>query len=123
MKTIATTSLSQALERHQEFCNDQLKEKNFFSFASNYAKGINWYIKTFPQECRTKSDSLTLDATPSYVCIENVPSLMAKVYKSKELAQKKFILILRDPVARLVINILFSISDSNNYVCFLSEVF
>ena len=80
-------------------------------------------MKTFPQECRTKSDFLTLDATPSYVCIENVPSLMAKVYKSKELAQKKFILILRDPVARLVINILFSISDSNNYVCFLSEVF
>jgi hypothetical protein len=65
-------------------------------------KGVDWYLKEFPQECRTKANHLTLDATPSYIYTQNVPSLIANFYKPKELAQKKFILLLRDPVARLV---------------------
>eukprot|EP01035_Chromulina_nebulosa_P027768 gene27768-36560_t len=96
-----TTSLSNALGNSSKFCIDDLKEKNFFSFPANYAKGVSWYLKEFPQKCRTKADYLTLDATPSYIDTQNVPKLIGSFYKSQELAQKKFILILRDPVARL----------------------
>ena len=89
------------------FCDDDLKEKHFFSVPSNFAKGVDWYIKEFPLKCRTKADSLTLDATPGYICTQNVSNLIGTFYKNQELARKKFILILRDPVARLVIIGLF----------------
>eukprot|EP01036_Dinobryon_divergens_P033461 gene33461-43246_t len=96
-----TTSLSKALRDHSKFCDDEIKEKHFFSVPSNYAKGVDWYIKEFPQNCRSATDLLSLDATPTYIYTHNVSNLIGNFYSSQELAKKKFILILRDPVARL----------------------
>ena len=60
-------------------------------------------MEKFPTECTTTSvDYLTLDATPSYVRHNHVPGLMKEFFGPDELAKKKFILVLRDPVSRLV---------------------
>ena len=98
-----STSLSKALVDHPNFCNDPIKEKHFFDHNSNYVGGVQWFMKRFPTECTTTSvDYLTLDATPNYIRFNHVPGLMKEFYGPDELAKKKFILILRDPVSRLV---------------------
>ena len=41
-----------------------------------------------------------MDATPSYVWLDYVPELVQRSYTKKELAKKKFLLLLREPVQR-----------------------
>ena len=38
-----------------------------------------------------------MDATPSYVWLDYVPELVQRSYTKKELAKKKFLLLLREP--------------------------
>eukprot|EP00597_Dinobryon_sp_UTEXLB2267_P017211 CAMPEP_0201113402 /NCGR_PEP_ID=MMETSP0812-20130820/77827_1 /ASSEMBLY_ACC=CAM_ASM_000668 /TAXON_ID=98059 /ORGANISM="Dinobryon sp., Strain UTEXLB2267" /LENGTH=402 /DNA_ID=CAMNT_0047376933 /DNA_START=73 /DNA_END=1282 /DNA_ORIENTATION=+ len=92
-----TTSLSQIFRAHDEFCHDNLKEKNFFSFDQNYKHGKQWYIKTFP-DCGA---SVTLDATPTYFSDPETPKRLKEFFSPQELRRKKFVLILREPVSRL----------------------
>lgn len=96
---LGTTSLSQIFRAHPEFCHDQLKEKNFFSFDQNYKNGKQWYMKTFPHSC---SSTESLDATPTYFSDPETPKRLAEYYSQRELRRKKFVLILREPVSRLV---------------------
>ncbi len=101
-KLTGTTSLSRALAAHPNFCNDHWKEKNFFQQnqkAYSSAESVSLYTKRF-SVCN--SSDLTLDATPTYIHEQVVPHRMKAYYGPDEFAKKKFILILRDPVARLV---------------------
>lgn len=47
-----------------------------------------------------KKWQVTVDATPSYISIPEVPDRINSTYSSSSLSQKKFILLLRDPVGR-----------------------
>jgi len=103
-KLTGTTSLSEALYAHPNFCNDHWKEKHFFQqnqkeFPS--AESVSIYTKQF-SHCNSSERYLTLDATPCYIHDKVVPHRMKEYYGPDEFAKKKFILILRDPVARLV---------------------
>ena len=54
------------------------------------------YHPLFYQNCSSPSQ-LTMDATPSYVWLDYVPELVQRSYTKKELAKKKFLLLLREP--------------------------
>ena len=47
-----------------------------------------------------KKWQFTVDATPSYISIPEVPNRINSSYSSSSLKQKKFVLLLRDPVSR-----------------------
>ena len=87
--------------QHGAFCAKGLKEKHYFSdekaFLTQYEAHYDAYVKQFEGCNRTQ---LTLDATPSYVWYDYAPELLQRSYTRKELAKKKFILLLREPVQR-----------------------
>jgi Sulfotransferase domain len=97
-----TTSLNWLLYRHDSICNQGQKEKHFFSdkkaFLNNYKEHVRYYVNQF-KECH--GNRLSIDATPSYVWLEYVPEFIKLSYQKKDLARKKFLLLLREPVARL----------------------
>ena len=97
-----TTSTAFLMLQHGEICNKGLKEKHYFSdldaFVTDYDRHWSTYQRNF-NEC-TNSSQMTMDATPSYVWLDYAPELIKKSYTKKQLAQKKFLLILREPVQR-----------------------
>lgn len=97
-----TTSTAFLMLQHGDICNKGLKEKHYFSdleaFVTDYDKHWDNYRRNF-NEC-TNSSQMTMDATPSYVWLDYAPELLKKSYTKKQLAQKKFLLILREPVQR-----------------------
>ena len=52
------------------------------------------------QYSNCKKWQVTVDATPSYISIPEVPNRINSSYTSSSLKQKKFVLLLRDPVSR-----------------------
>lgn len=58
-------------------------------------------IKEFKfQYNNCKKWAITVDATPSYVSVPEVPDRINSSYSSSSLSKKKFVLLLRDPVSR-----------------------
>ena len=93
-----TTTLFAFLSTHPEICNDVNKEKHFFDKdEKGYYKGYSWYLSLF-QGCN--ENQFYLDATPRYINFDNVPLRIQETYGPTLLATKKFLLILREPVAR-----------------------
>lgn len=84
-------------------CKDGIKEKHFYDDSNSllgsptYPDGRESYAKLF-RHCPTSS--LTIDSTPSYISVDNTSMMIAATYGS-QLGSKKFILIIREPVARL----------------------
>ncbi len=70
------------------------KELHFFD--NFHDRGIDWYYSRFPQ---TKSDEITGEATSMYI----YRALIARRVK-EHLSDIKFIVLLRNPVDRLVSN-------------------
>ena len=98
MLYLGTTTLSIALHHHDQFCDDAVKEKKFnFDPAAK-----EMYSKRFPLKCQGLPDMRTLDATPNYLSQPDIPGKVKAFYSPEELASKKFIVILREPVARMV---------------------
>ena len=66
-----------------------------------------------------KKWQVTVDATPSYILLPDVPDRINSSYSSSSLSQKKFILLLRDPVSRYyseyqrVLRICFRVIDGD----------
>ena len=92
------------MKDHEEFCQEGKKEKHFFDKESyDSSKGIIAYLKEY-QKC--PKTTFTLDATPSYIewdgdgTERSIPQRLIESYKSENLKRKKFILIIREPVAR-----------------------
>ena len=93
-----TTSLTSLLVRelHLLTLSNNMKEPN--TFASNFnPRFFQSYIKGF------KDSPYGLDASPDYFThCSKAPHRIVKVYSPTSLATKKFIAVLREPVARLV---------------------
>ena len=92
------------MKGHDEFCQEGRKEKHFFDKESyDSSKGVNAYLKEY-QKC--PKTTFTLDATPSYIewdgdgTERSIPQRLKESYTPENLKNKKFMLILRDPVAR-----------------------
>lgn len=69
-------------------------EVHYFDYDSNFDKGVQWYIDQMPL---TRPDQITMEKSPSYFVTPHVPQRMSMVSRSL-----KLILILRDPVTRLI---------------------
>jgi len=101
-----TTWLADMLRQHPGICMPETKELHFFNKRANVAKGLTWYEEHF-EDCDAPVHG---EATPNYLwCPEDpdeieesgrvadVPHLVHETYPDL-----KFIVSLRDPVARAV---------------------
>jgi hypothetical protein len=85
-----STTLYAALIRHPQVRRALIKEIHFFDL--NYGRGERWYRAHFPH----RSDgSITGEASPYYLFHPQVPKRVADM-----LPDTRFIVLLRDPVAR-----------------------
>jgi len=96
-----TTALNDLLITHPAICNYGRKEKHFFSadeesWHKNFAELSRDFLSEF-SGCRGKK--FTLDSTPSYSMLEYTAERI-KQYYPQFAAQKKFVLLLREPVSR-----------------------
>lgn len=96
VQSAATTSLHNMLTKSPEICQSVMKEIHFFDSDDNWSKGLNWYSDHF-SAC--KNGTLTFDATPMFA-VESVPGRIKSVFSPSAIKATKFILILREPVAR-----------------------
>ncbi len=90
-----TTSLERLFDTHSQLCFGENLEKHYFD---GIIKKADEYTSLF-KEC--DSSQLTVDKTPSYIRTPTAPLKIKNSYSEEQLAKKKFILILRDPVERL----------------------
>lgn len=90
-----TSSLYTLLVFHKRICGLGLKEKHYFDdhFLEWTFKGYTTHFESCGQ------DQFTLDATP-YFSVWQAPVRLNQTYSADILRKKKFILILREPVAR-----------------------
>ena len=93
-----TTSLNKLIIEHPELCTTGKKEKHFFDKDEEFGtdKGLTDYLEEFAK-CDGK---YTIDSTPRYVQEDYVPGRIVSSYSKSNLAKKKFILVLREPIAR-----------------------
>jgi hypothetical protein len=91
-----TTSLFNILQKHPQVFGSPVKETGFFSKNNRYAKGLDWYEKTFFKEAAQYP--IRMEATPTYLTwSEKTAPRMQSEYPVEDL---KFALIFRDPVKR-----------------------
>ncbi|MFN8336444.1 MAG: sulfotransferase [Cyclobacteriaceae bacterium] len=88
-----TTSLHYYLDQHPKLAGSYPKELNYFSRDIFLGKDLNWYRKHFTS--LTKPDAMFFESTPKYMNLEPVAQQIAKTYPNM-----KFIMILREPIAR-----------------------
>lgn len=69
-------------------------EVHFFDNEENWNQGLGWYMSKMP---RAGPDQLTVDFTPRYLFSDEAPSRAHQV-----LPHAKLILVVRDPVERLI---------------------
>lgn len=70
------------------------KEVHFFDKQQNYNRGLNWYIDQMPESFRHQ---ITIEKSPAYFV---TPDVAERVHAMN--ASIKLILIIRDPVIRLI---------------------
>ena len=87
-----TTTLFDMLNRIPGFCGSNEKETGFFIKDKFYNQGPEWYLKQFEQCSR---DAIKFEATPAYIYH---PDALKRIYKFNN--DMKFIVVLREPVAR-----------------------
>lgn len=87
-----TTSLHNWLKQQPEVCLPRLKETHFFSYAEEFAKGVDWYLEQFP---KPKSDSVMGEVCPDYMFFSESAQRIAQWNASPQL-----IFIFRHPVER-----------------------
>jgi len=90
-----TTSLYAYLSQHPEIYLSEVKEPQFFCHEGLYAKGLDYYLdRFFPG---SQEFSVRCEATLHYLYYAKVARRLAETLPGDTL---KFIVILRDPVAR-----------------------
>lgn len=106
----ATTSLYKLFTaKHPGICSSIVKEVHYFDRKGNWDKGAAFYsahFSTNKQHCgKTINGSNTknmpfIDSTPDYFANRAVPARIYASFTKKDRHKKKFILVLREPVAR-----------------------
>ena len=77
------------------------KEPHFFIRDDLFSKGRDGYSAFWNGlPCPTDLSSGYIDCTPDYYRIKSVPQRMGQILDPKYKANKRAILVLRDPVAR-----------------------
>lgn len=87
-----TTSMFQYLAKHPNIIPS--KEKELLYFSTGQAKGLKWYLQSFPLK-RNKKNHLTFEGSPSYLYYEQGLRRIKRIFPSI-----KLVVILRDPVMR-----------------------
>src|SRR5690606_16552205 len=83
------------LDQHPNLIGSMPKEVRFFDRDENYAKGVDWYKKSFRRTKGLLRKCLYVEATPEYLYR---PYVAERIFEyNKEL---KLIILLRDPVER-----------------------
>lgn len=101
-----TTSLFNYLEQHPEVSPCRQKEPHFFSDASNFKRGIEYYQSLWDWD--KKSHKIALEASTSYTGLKSV-AIAGKLNSAANIAQFqrdygfkfKFIYLMRNPIQRL----------------------
>jgi len=99
----ATTTFYDVLTRHPSVCKYGEKEKHFFSgkdYKTGYAGDLQKYKSEF---AGCNSTQQTLDATPGYTAgfYALTFARMKRHYTQQTMLKKKFLYILREPIARI----------------------
>jgi hypothetical protein len=100
-----TTSLHQYLRAHPEVGTQRIKETRFFAESGNWHKGVEWYVRQFPQRAKTLIESHGGDYT-SYPKETGVPQRIYSVIPSA-----RFIYLVRDPIDRMVSRYIHNYSE------------
>lgn len=83
-----------------KLCDSGEKEKHFFN-SKDYAIHYKEHVTYFKNEYKNcKPGQLTMDSTPGYSVNDMTVGRIQESYSSEDLAKKKFMLLLREPVAR-----------------------
>lgn len=93
-----TTSLADYLSTHQEIFVPSVKEMYHFCVDQSYLKGNEWYENEFFAPAAAEAARYRVDATPFYLASEEALQRIAAYCEP----QTRFLVILRDPVARAV---------------------
>lgn len=94
-----STSLHDLIVKHAEICPSKVKEFHFFSESDFSTKRVNWYEEQFLNRTNCAVGARSIDGTPRYIRSEQAPKRMKEFYGT-ELAKKKFVVVLREPVSR-----------------------
>lgn len=93
-----TSQLYGLLAKHPDICSSGTKEKHFFDlWDGKTQQAISAYKKQYA-DCF--SGQLTIDATPKYLRDNHSYTQITYYYTPQELVQKKFIVVLKDPIER-----------------------
>lgn len=90
-----TTSIYKYLSKHPKIYFPENKEPQFFCNEELYSKGLDDYIRTHYKDC--EDYLLRGDASPQYLFYEKAAQ---RISEASQEVDPKFIVILRDPVAR-----------------------
>ena len=88
-----TRALINMLKIHPEIVAAKM-EIHYFDRDENFFKGVQWYIDNMPFTNKTQ---LTIEKSPSYFVVDDVPKRMSMLSQ-----QLKLLLIVRNPIERLV---------------------
>ena len=91
-----TTSLHKLLIEHPEICGLGEKEKHYFDKTME-EEDTKKYLNEF---AKCPKNQFLIDSTPRYIAVDIVPVRIAQSYTKEDLSKKKFMIILREPVAR-----------------------
>jgi hypothetical protein len=99
-----TSSLFLLLTMHPEICTATKKEVRYFTSTHNFSLfgPRRTYTDSFAASKlhNCTEGNYTIDGTPDYIFDKEAAQHLAAAYSPQSLAQKKFVLVLRDPVAR-----------------------
>ena len=90
-----TTSLATMLSRHREVYLPSTKEPEFFSFDSNFGRGLDWYKELYREAGNAK---VVLDASTGYSRYPEIPATVERL--RSQTPDAKIIYLMRDPVDR-----------------------
>ena len=90
-----TTTLHHILSQHPDICLPAVKETHFFYSEAEYKKGLDYYKRSFRS---TSNKSILGEIDPSYMYFPSVPE---RIHNASG-KSVKFIIILRNPVDRLI---------------------
>lgn len=95
-----STSLHDLIVKHSEICPSKVKEFHYFSGNDYTPKRREWYEKQFQNRSGCAVGAHSIDGTPRYIRSTIAPQRIKDAYSEEELKNKKFILVLREPVSR-----------------------
>lgn len=101
-----TTSLFDALTRHQDIVGSKMKEVHFAD--KNWQRGLGWYKKCFPQTSR-----ITIEATPNYLFAPFAAKRMLQA-----VPDVRCIAILRNPIERAYSHYLYECRRGGEHYSF-----